>query len=284
MAWSTREVADLAGTTVKAVRHYHKLGLLDEPERMSNNYKQYQVAHLIRLLQITRLADLGVPLAQIAAMGNADRDPDAALLVLDAELEQTVERLQRIRGELALILKYRAPAELPAGFSSVSQELTETDRSLIMVYSRVFDEGAMHDMREMVTDVPRTASDDEFDQLTVDSDRETRRRLAAEMAPSIVEAFERYPWLSDPGSRATKNPSFAHGTMTAAVRELYNKAQLEVLYRAHLISTNNTDGVDELEKALEAASADESENDRVNDSVNDRANHRGNDSDERTAR
>jgi DNA-binding transcriptional MerR regulator len=261
VAWSTREIAELAGTTVKAVRHYHKLGLLDEPERMSNNYKQYQIAHLIRLLQITRLADLGVPLAQIAAMGNADQDPDAALQVLDAELAATVERLQRIRGELALILKYRAPAELPAGFSTVSKELTETDRSLIMVYSRVFDEGAMHDMQEMISEVPRTANDDAFEALTPDADRETRKRIAEEMAPSIAEAFERYPWLNDPGSRATKSASFAQGTMTAAVRELYNKAQLEVLYRAHLISVNNTDALEELDRALEAASSKDAAND-----------------------
>ncbi|MBX0301124.1 MerR family DNA-binding transcriptional regulator [Cryobacterium sp. 1639] len=69
MAWSTRELAELAGTTLKAVRHYHQIGLLDEPGRTSNGYKQYQVAHLVRLLQITRLANLGVPLAQIAQMG-----------------------------------------------------------------------------------------------------------------------------------------------------------------------------------------------------------------------
>ena len=31
MPWSTRELAELAGTTVKAVRHYHEIGLLDEP-------------------------------------------------------------------------------------------------------------------------------------------------------------------------------------------------------------------------------------------------------------
>jgi DNA-binding transcriptional MerR regulator len=259
VAWSTREVAELAGTTVKAVRHYHKLGLLDEPERMSNNYKQYQVSHLIRLLQITRLADLGVPLAQIATMGHADRDPDAALRVLDAELEQTVERLQRIRGELALILKHRAPAELPAGFSPVSKELSETDRSLIMIYSRVFDEAAMRDMQEMVTEVPRTATDDEFDALTLDSDRETRRRLAVALAPSIVEVFERYPWLNNPGTRATKSASFATGTVTKAVQELYNKAQLEVLYRAHLISINDTEALETFEAAIEAKSANSSD-------------------------
>jgi len=31
VAWSTRELAELAGTSVKTVRHYHQLGLLDEP-------------------------------------------------------------------------------------------------------------------------------------------------------------------------------------------------------------------------------------------------------------
>ena len=36
MAWSTRQLAEMAGTTVKSVRYYHQLGLLDEPERLGN--------------------------------------------------------------------------------------------------------------------------------------------------------------------------------------------------------------------------------------------------------
>ncbi|MEO3798201.1 MerR family DNA-binding transcriptional regulator [Nonomuraea sp. B10E15] len=36
MPWSTRELAGLAGTTVNTIRHYHRLGLLDEPERRYN--------------------------------------------------------------------------------------------------------------------------------------------------------------------------------------------------------------------------------------------------------
>ena len=57
------------------MRHYHEAGLLDEPERRSNGYKQYGVPHLLRLLQIRRLRDLGVPLAQIEPLGRADEDP-----------------------------------------------------------------------------------------------------------------------------------------------------------------------------------------------------------------
>jgi DNA-binding transcriptional MerR regulator len=48
---STQQIAELAVTTVKAVRHYHQIGLLDAPERAANGYKQYEVPHLVRLLQ-----------------------------------------------------------------------------------------------------------------------------------------------------------------------------------------------------------------------------------------
>jgi DNA-binding transcriptional MerR regulator len=75
VAWSTRELADLAGTTVRAVRHYHDVGLLEEPRRRANGYKQYGVAHLVRVLRIKRLADLGFTLPQIADLGDADQHP-----------------------------------------------------------------------------------------------------------------------------------------------------------------------------------------------------------------
>jgi DNA-binding transcriptional MerR regulator len=252
MAWSTRELAELAGTTVKAVRHYHKLDLLEEPERKENGYKQYGVTHLVRLLQITRLADLGVPLGRIATMGHADNNPNEALRVLDAELEGTIARLQRIRGELALIFENHSPASLPAGFGPVASTMSETDRSLIMIYSRVLDESAMQDMQKMVNDGPVTEVDAEFDALTLDADRATRRRIAEGLAPGLVGLLEKYEWLQDPGSRAPRGSAFAAGTMGEAIRALYNKAQLEVLYRAHLISTGADDKLSELEAVLDA--------------------------------
>ncbi|MCX6466467.1 MAG: MerR family transcriptional regulator [Pseudonocardiales bacterium] len=46
------------------MRHYHDVGLLEEPRRRTNGYKQYGVAHLVRVLRITRLADLGLTLPQ----------------------------------------------------------------------------------------------------------------------------------------------------------------------------------------------------------------------------
>ena len=241
MAWSTRQIAELAGTTVNTVRHYHEAGLLDEPGRRSNGYKEYGVPHLLRLLQIRRLRDLGVPLARIESMGRADENPVEAFRVLDAELASTIERLQRARAELALILRHSAPADLPPGFSAVADTLSGPNRSLVMIYSQIYDETAMGDIRQLLEEHPRTDADVEFDNLPRDADKATRQRLAEYFAPVIEQQQARYPWLKDPVTRASKDAATLENTMVESLRELYNPAQLEVLYLANLIIRGTTD-------------------------------------------
>ena len=130
MAWSTRELAELAGTTVNTVRHYHRLGLIEEPQRRYNGYKQYGVADLVRLLRIRRLADLGVPLAKIGALLAAGQDDTTGQLrELDAELASTIERLQQARDDIAVLLRENAPPDTPAGFESLATTLSDADGS-----------------------------------------------------------------------------------------------------------------------------------------------------------
>ncbi|MEV0893752.1 MerR family transcriptional regulator [Promicromonospora sp. NPDC050262] len=241
MAWSTRQLAEIAGTTIKAVRHYHEIGLLEEPARRSNGYKQYETAHLVRLLQIKRLSDLGVPLAQIATMSRADQDPDEALRVLDSELEATITRLQRVRAELAVILRHRAPADLPVGFSAVARDLTDVDRSMLMIYAQVFDDDAMDALRDLMHDQPHTDADDQFETLPADADRATRQALAERIAPIMRQQLATYPALGDADSHSLHGPGLTGSAVVQALREFYNPAQLEVLYRAHLIVTGQTD-------------------------------------------
>ena len=121
MAWSTREIAELAGTSLRAVRLYHAIGLLDEHERHSNGYKQYGVAHLVRFIRIKRLSDLGFSLPQIAAMGDVQGHPAEELRILDAELAATIKGLHRARVELGLILRQSVPTDLPSEFASSSR-------------------------------------------------------------------------------------------------------------------------------------------------------------------
>ncbi|NQW85677.1 MULTISPECIES: MerR family transcriptional regulator [unclassified Frigoribacterium] len=250
MAFSTRE---LAGTTVKSVRYYHQLGFLAEPGRLTNGYKQYEVRHLVRLLQITRLTDLGAPLAQIESIGSSVEDPAGALRTIDAELAATIERLQRIRAELAAILENRTSASLLAGFAEAGRDLSEADQSLLLIWSKVFDEGAMDDLKQMLIDSPKTAIDVELDELPDDADRETRRRLGEQYAPVLAAATQRYEWLGAPGERAPRGAAFAQQTVAEALAELYNGAQREVLYRASLIGAGKLDGLAALEAALDAA-------------------------------
>ncbi|SDY78786.1 DNA-binding transcriptional regulator, MerR family [Saccharopolyspora shandongensis] len=233
MGWSTRQLAELAGTTVKAIRHYHQVSLLDEPERTSNGYKQYGTAHLIRVLQIIRMKELGVPLAQIRTMGRADEDPEAAIRVLDADLAATIERLQRIRSELALVLKFRAPIDTPTPFQPVADSLSERDRGLITVYSRIFDAYALEDFRVLLSE--SSENDDRFDNLPEDADDEVIEELARRLAVDIRQHQARFPWMKDSLSAAPRGKRFAAMALQTAIVELFNPAQVKALAGAFAI-------------------------------------------------
>jgi len=237
MAWSTRELAELAGTTVNTVRHYHRLGLLDEPERGSNGYKRYGVRHLVRLLRFRRLADLGVPLSRIGEVGAGGESTPATLRELDAELARDIGRLQQARADIATILRDDAPADAPAGFASVAARLSEADSSIIHIYSRLYDEDAMADLRRMVEDEADTgAGTGEFDALPTDADEGTRQRLAARLAPTLAQNLVDYPWLSDPVGHLSRSERLTQQTFLESVVELYNTAQIDVLQRAALLA------------------------------------------------
>ena len=68
------QIADLAGTTPRAVRHYHRLGLLSVPPTVRGG-REYGVEHLARLLRIRWLADGGLSLRQVAEILASDPAP-----------------------------------------------------------------------------------------------------------------------------------------------------------------------------------------------------------------
>ena len=68
------QLADYAGVTIKAVRHYHKRGLLEEPPRDASRYRRYTARHALDLVKIKTLAEAGVPLVRIKELLAADPD------------------------------------------------------------------------------------------------------------------------------------------------------------------------------------------------------------------
>lgn len=233
VTWSTRELAGLAGTTVKAVRHYHQVGLLEEPERLANGYKQYTAQHLVQLLQIRRLVDLGMPLARIAQVRAEGDDPGRALELVESEVMATIERLQRVHAELAEFRRSGGSVDLPPEFGDGANELSPSDRALLLVLSRVLTKTAMDEIRQMVNS-GLSAAERELSWLPADADTATKVRLAADIAAVLRERGDRYDWVGNPRLQASDR---AESTVVKAVSEFYNLAQLEVLYRAHLLVT-----------------------------------------------
>ncbi|MEV0403841.1 MerR family transcriptional regulator [Actinoallomurus sp. NPDC050550] len=88
------QAAAFVGVTVKTVRHYHKLGLVEEPERDSSGYRRYGSAELLRLVQARTLAAAGVPLAEIGPLLDADAARFAAALAdVERQLTERIEEL-----------------------------------------------------------------------------------------------------------------------------------------------------------------------------------------------
>jgi MerR family transcriptional regulator, thiopeptide resistance regulator len=229
MAWSTRQLAEIAGTTVNSVRHYHQVGLLPEPERAANGYKQYGVPHLVRLLRIRRLAGLGIGLSQIAALDVDGTDLFDEIEEIDRNLRDTIEQLTRTRDEIALILTHRAPVEVPGGFAELSQDLSDTQRSLLSIYATVFDERTVDAFRQVL--LRREPTDVELERLPADADEHQVEDLAQRMAPVVQRLDAEFPELSDPLERSPLGPASAGATLAHALAALYNPAQLRVLQR-----------------------------------------------------
>ncbi|WP_329059904.1 MerR family transcriptional regulator [Amycolatopsis sp. NBC_01480] len=232
MAWSTREIAELAGTTVRAVRHYHQVGLLDEPVRRANGYKQYGVAHLVRVLRIKRLIDLGFSLAQISAMGDAAEHPEQALRTLDAELAGTIDRLERVRLELALIMNRTAPADLPSrpGPATGRTGLSGTDRSLVVVLAQVLGPRGLQAYSDLLHSYQSTPEAAEFDRLPADAGEQIRDELARRLHPHVQDLLVEHPGILD-----LDVPAGAQRTVGVAVLDLYNPAQIDVMRRVALL-------------------------------------------------
>ncbi|MCX5205350.1 MerR family transcriptional regulator [Streptomyces sp. NBC_00237] len=95
------QAATFAGVTVKTVRHYHKLGLVAEPERDSSGYRRYGSAELLRLVQVRTLAAAGVPLAETGPLLDADAEEFAtALVAVEQELTSRITELTERRDML----------------------------------------------------------------------------------------------------------------------------------------------------------------------------------------
>lgn len=185
----SNELAKLAGVTVRTLRHYHAIGLLDEPPRQANGYRDYRPEDLLRVLRIRQLASLGFPLDQVAGM----------LDELDAERSQRELRL---------------PADQP----TADDILAELDAALQKQIERVFNAIVDRDYVDEYRKISRAVN-------VLPADAPAPQRQAAVDAcmgflSKLIDCFDPQNWL-----RADKDYEVL---LDRTASESFNSAQIDV--------------------------------------------------------
>lgn len=93
--WSIQQIAKIAGTTSRTLRHYGEIGLLPASSTGHNGYRYYDQAALVRLQRILLLRELGLGLPQIADVLGREASEAHALESHLAWLRQEQDRLAR---------------------------------------------------------------------------------------------------------------------------------------------------------------------------------------------
>jgi len=121
------ELAGLVGISTRAIRHYHHVGLLPEPARKANGYREYSLRDAVELARVRRLTELGLSLDEVgdALARDVGRDLAEILRELDADLARQEVGLRRRRARLAQLLRHAEAGGKPSGQAPVSPGLTE---------------------------------------------------------------------------------------------------------------------------------------------------------------
>ncbi|MFF9426945.1 MerR family transcriptional regulator [Streptomyces sp. NPDC004288] len=167
------EIAALVGVTPRAVRHYHQSGLLPEPERRANGYREYGVRDAVLLARIRRLTELGLGLDEVRDV-LADDEGRGLVEVLE-ELADDLARQEAVirerRERLAPLLDAARAGRLPAD-GPVSPELAALltglgelpespmaakDREILTLLDTVAPEAERARLMELMRDVAGSA-------------------------------------------------------------------------------------------------------------------------------
>ncbi|MGO1319998.1 MAG: MerR family transcriptional regulator [Galactobacter sp.] len=95
MEWSIQQIARIAGTTSRTLRHYDAIGLVSPSHIGSNGYRYYDDRALVRLQRVLLLRELGIGITQIKEVLAHHVDESAALTTHLSLLQQEQDRLAR---------------------------------------------------------------------------------------------------------------------------------------------------------------------------------------------
>ncbi|MFF0695117.1 MerR family transcriptional regulator [Streptomyces tendae] len=138
------DAAAFAGTTPRAIRHYHAIGLLPEPERGADDRRRYGYDDMIRLLWIRKMADVGIALEDIRTTFEPSTDIEQSLARLEESLAAQAAVIERQR---AAVRNWRESGD-PLGLLSPlvtgrvrhlpPNSLRRSDLDTLLVTERIF--------------------------------------------------------------------------------------------------------------------------------------------------
>lgn len=100
-------MAAQTGLTVRALRHYERIGLLAPTARTAAGHRRYGAADVERLQQVVSLRAVGLPLATIRDVLDApDADPLAAIERHAAHLRAEIVHRQRLADRLDAVARH----------------------------------------------------------------------------------------------------------------------------------------------------------------------------------
>jgi DNA-binding transcriptional MerR regulator len=98
--WSIQQIARLAGTTSRTLRHYGEVDLLHPARTAPNGYRYYDGTSLVRLQRILLLRQLGLGLPQIA---DVLAEPAEEANALESHLEWLRSEQDRLTRQIASV-------------------------------------------------------------------------------------------------------------------------------------------------------------------------------------
>src|SRR5215470_17486347 len=127
--------------SVKALRHYHDVGLLTPAEiDPESGYRRYELAQVPTAQVIRRLRELGMPLEEVRVVMEAPDVPTrnaaigAHLRRMEGELERTRSTVESLR----LLLDEDAPPPIPVEYRAIGPQETLAIRAEVAL-ADVFD-------------------------------------------------------------------------------------------------------------------------------------------------
>ena len=228
-------MADAAGLTVRALRHYDEVGLLVPSERTAAGYRLYSDGDVGRLYRILALRELGFSLEEIGStLLREGADPRPAVRSHLERIDEQLRLSEQLRARLTRILDVLDRSVEPSGdlFIDAIEVMTRMER-----YYTPEQLAQLSERAEALGEEGMTRAQDDWARLIAEVEAE--RAAGTDPAdPRLTPLVERWTALveqftgGDPGIRASlqrlyesEGPERAsHGAVNAATMAYAKRA------------------------------------------------------------